>query len=56
MEPLTITLLITASLGGLGVISKKIHDFHKQRLQVNDMATVFRTDPQLNETILPLSG
>ena len=55
MEPITISLLITGGLGGLSIISKKIYNLRKQREQVDDMATVFRTSPELDETILPLS-
>ena len=55
MEPITISLLITGGLGCLGIIGKKIYNLRMQREQVDDMATIFRTSPELNETILPLS-
>ena len=55
MEPITITLLITGGIGCLSIIGKKIYNLRMQHKQVDDMATVFRTDPELDETILPLS-
>lgn len=55
MDPFTISLLVTGGLGGLGIISKKIYDTKKQQKQVDDMATIFQTSPELNETTLPLS-
>jgi hypothetical protein len=55
MEPITISLLITGGLGGLGIIGKKMYNLRKQREQVDDMATIFQTSPELSEIVLPLS-
>ena len=55
MEPISIFLIIMACGGTTGALSKKIYDHVQQKKQVDDMSTVFRTSPELNETILPLS-
>ena len=55
MDPVTLVLLLTGALGSATAISKKIFDNYQQKKQVADMATIFKTSPQLNEIILPLS-
>ena len=55
MEPILIGLLVTAGAGLLGKLTKVIYERKQNKKQVDDMATVFRTDLQLHDTILPLS-
>ena len=55
MEPILIGLLVTAGAGLIGKLTKVIYERKQNKKQVDDMATVFRTDLQLHDTILPLS-
>ena len=55
MEPILIGLLVTAGAGLLGKLTKVIYERKQNKKQVDDMATVLRTDLQLHDTILPLS-
>ena len=55
MEPIFIGLLVTAGAGLIGKLTKVIYERKQNKKQVDDMATVLRTDFQLHDTILPLS-